>query len=173
MIEKGIYKTNEGLIEIYDYSKLHKCFLASDFVNKGLMFDRKGKQIGGDMQVEHRVVYRNMKEKQDLQTAIRNQVVEINKPLLDRLSIILSAHYVLASEMGLLISEMYDELEENGLGFGRVLSDIKQVDKALDKYFKTFSKLIKTDQLDNLVHDVEAFDKLFRKWARIALKVEM
>lgn len=83
-------------------------------------------------------------------------------------SMLLSAAYLLNSESSILVEEASDVLRRNGMRMGELKMFHERFIKSADMYFNCFASMIKdAKQGDAYFKDLDEFDKVFRKWAKI------
>ena len=93
----------------------------------------------------------------------------VSNGTIDRVNRLLSAAHLLNCEANGLIEETADILRENGL----LLGDLKRLHndfvKCADRYFMGFGTMV-TDQGKkmDMFTDMDEFDTMFRKWAKIS-----
>lgn len=84
---------------------------------------------------------------------------------IDRAARYVSAIYLLQSESTLLLSDLENLLDENGLMLGSMENDLEDLNKAFDKFFLKFCKLIDENQSKNYTNDLDEFNVEFKKYA--------
>ncbi|WP_321437138.1 hypothetical protein [uncultured Bacteroides sp.] len=88
--------------------------------------------------------------------------------IIDRTCQLLSAAYLLNSEVGFILGEVDDVLDESNLKIGDLKQAQNKVTFALDCYYKTFCSMITNqDTVNEWAKDLEKFDASFRKFANI------
>lgn len=104
-----------------------------------------------------------MKAKKTLiQRAVRNGAI-------DKVNKLLSAAHLLNCEANSLVEEANDILHENGLLVGELKKYHTDFVKCADRYFSEFSGLVTEDNKKmEMFTDMEEFDAMFRKWAKIS-----
>ena len=103
------------------------------------------------------------REQQRLKLEIISQAKQSGS--LDMAARYFSAIYLLQSESTMLLSELEDLLADSGLMLGSMKSDIEQLNKAYDKFFGKFSKLIDESQSHNYLSDIDEFNEIIKKYA--------
>lgn len=87
-----------------------------------------------------------------------------------KLNMLVSAAQILNCEANNIIEEASDIMIANGLMLGRIKQLHNNFVKAADMYFKDFASMVKTDQDKmDMFEDLDSFDKVFRRWARLDL----
>lgn len=95
----------------------------------------------------------------------------VSNGTMDRVNRLISAAHLLNCEANSLIEETADLLKANGL----LLGDLKKLHndfvKCADRYFREFGTMV-TDQGKkmDMFTDMDEFDAMFRKWAKIEEK---
>lgn len=88
--------------------------------------------------------------------------------VLERVSMLLSAAYLLNSESSMLVEEASDVLSRNGMRMGEIKMFHQRFTKSADMYFNCFATMIKAAGQENAYFkDFDEFDKVFRKWAKL------
>ena len=92
----------------------------------------------------------------------------IENGAMERVNMLLSAAHLLKCETANLIGETSDILIENGLMMGELKKLFNDLDKAQDRYFSEFTKMVDTPKRGkDLFSDCDEFDKMFREWAKL------
>lgn len=85
-----------------------------------------------------------------------------------RMNQLLSAVQILLCEAKNLSDEASELMAEKGLLIGDIKKLHKDFERCADKYFKEFATLVETEKSKmDMFEDLEAFDKAFRKWAKV------
>jgi len=85
--------------------------------------------------------------------------------VIDKATRILSAIYLLHSQSAVMYDDLDELLERHGLKLGNIKGLGTKLNKAFDKYFEGFSKLVSREQTQNWADDLTKFDELFREFA--------
>ena len=97
-------------------------------------------------------------KKSTIERAKENGVIE-------RMNVLLSAAYLLNSEISLIMARCESMLERNGLLLGRIKTLTNRLNVAFDQYCREFSSMILTDESkQGYYEDVSEFDDLFFAW---------
>ena len=85
-----------------------------------------------------------------------------------RVNELISASYMLISEALLLQGEADDLLRKHGLVYGEVKQRANALQREFDKYFSCVKSMITEDtQKEAYFTDLDNFDKIFRKYAKL------
>lgn len=104
-----------------------------------------------------------MKPKKELLLRMREDGVD------KRINTLLSAVHVLHCEASNLFGETEDLLIQYGCLVGELKREHSAMVKAMDKYFNDFTSMIDSKQSGkDLFEDLDNFDKVFRKWAKLS-----
>lgn len=88
---------------------------------------------------------------------------------MDRLNQLLSASHILLCESNNLIEEAADIMGQHGLLLGMLKKRHNELVKASDNYFSEFGSMITTEKSKmDMFSDMDDFDNVFRKWAKIS-----
>lgn len=111
----------------------------------------------------------NKREKQNENTKRREAFTEIalQSGAIDRVAKLMSANYLLNSQSAVIADDIEDILASHRLQSGKVISLAKRANKALDDYFKEFSKMISNDQVQNWADDLTRFGEFFSEFSGI------
>ena len=93
----------------------------------------------------------------------------VSNGTIDRVNRLLSAAHLLNCEANGLIEETADILRENGLLLGGLKRLHNDFVKCADRYFMVFGTMV-ADQGKkmDMFTDMDEFDTMFRKWAKIS-----
>ena len=85
-----------------------------------------------------------------------------------KLNMLVSAAQILNCEANNIIEEASDLMIANGFMLGRIKQLHNNFVKSADLYFKDFASMVKStqDKMD-MFEDLDSFDKIFRRWARL------
>lgn len=100
-------------------------------------------------------------KKEIIQRAVNNgSMAKVNR--------LLSAAHLLNCEVNNLIEETADILRRNGLLIGELKKYHSDFLKCADRYFAEFATMVEENEKMNMFEDMDEFDRMFRKWAKIA-----
>lgn len=110
-----------------------------------------------------------MKKVQDENRRRKLAVVELalQTGVLDRVSRLLSATYLLHVESLTLVDDAEELLNEHGLMMGRMITLSKKLNIAYDDFFEAFCKLIPREKIEQWEADYAKFDEMFRAFAEL------
>lgn len=80
---------------------------------------------------------------------------------------LLSAAYLLVSEAYVLYSEAEGELRRYGLLLGETKHLLGAVERTMNRYFDQFKGVVQPAERGHYFEDLDAFDKAFRRWAKL------
>ena len=89
---------------------------------------------------------------------------------MDRVNRLVSAAHLLNCEANGLIEETADILRENGLLLGELKKLHSDFVKCADRYFSAFAAMVAESHKMDMFTDMDEFDSMFRKWAKIEEK---
>ena len=87
---------------------------------------------------------------------------------IDKVSRLLSAAHILNMESDILVEEASDALDKAGLRIGMLKKLHSEFIKRFDIYCREFAEMIPNQEVKrSMFHDLEDFDKRFRKWSKL------
>lgn len=112
--------------------------------------------------IEHKVrEYNIVKGEETLQAAEENGVVE-------KFNRLVAAAQILNSVCHNITQEATELLQNNGLFTEGIAVESKTYNRAADRYFNEFRKLVKTDECSmSMFKDIDWFENWFRIWTRL------
>ena len=84
-----------------------------------------------------------------------------------RVNELLSAAYLLVSEAYVLYGEAEGELKKYGLLLGETKHLLAAVERTMNRYFDQFKGVVAPAERGHYFEDLDAFDKAFRRWAKL------
>lgn len=110
-----------------------------------------------------------MKNVQDENRRRKLAVVELalQSGILDRVSRLLSATYLLHVESLTLVDDAEELLKDHGLMVGRLITLSKKLNIAYNDFFEEFGKLIPREKIEQWEADYSKFDEMFRAFAEL------
>ena len=84
-----------------------------------------------------------------------------------RVNELLSAAYLLVSEAYVLYGEAEGELKKYGLLLGETKHLLAAVERTMNRYFDQFKGAVAPAERGHYFEDLDAFDKAFRRWAKL------
>ena len=90
-----------------------------------------------------------------------------------RVNELLSAAYLLVSEAYVLYGEAEGELKKYGLLLGETKHLLAAVERTMNRYFDQFKGVVQPAERRHYFEDLDAFDKAFRRWAKLGEQSKM
>ena len=84
-----------------------------------------------------------------------------------KVTVLMSAAYLLMSEANTLIEESEELMEKHGMIMGEMKRTFNRFQKSADDYFKDFASMVPQENVHDYFSDMDRFDTDFRKWASI------